>query len=64
MPPLRLERVMNLIEKPHPDAGSGVSSFHYQSPIFRIHKPFLSKSITASNVGGGFPGTPDARSLR
>jgi len=44
-----LERVMNLAEKPHPDADSAVSSVHHRSLVFRIRKPFLSKFITASS---------------
>src|SRR5215217_9627770 len=48
-----LEHVMNLAEKPHQDADCMVSSVHRRSPVFRIRKPFLSESITASNQPGG-----------
>jgi hypothetical protein len=39
---------MNLAEKPHQDVHSAVSSVHRRSPVFRIHKRFLSKFITAA----------------
>jgi hypothetical protein len=47
----QLERVMNLAEKPHQDAGATVSSVHRRSPVFRIGKLFLSKFIPASRIG-------------
>ena len=43
-----LERVMNLAEKTHYDADSGISSVHRRSLVFRIREPFLSKFITRS----------------